>query len=71
MRQVGSPKSSIAYGLGLRSGEAMMLRVSDIDSRRMLIGDDAGGNTTGLRPSRQAAAPIECPGRACEEGTAE
>jgi integrase/recombinase XerD len=36
MRQVGSPKSSIAYGLGLRSGEVMMLRVSDIDSKRML-----------------------------------
>jgi integrase len=28
---------SIAYGAGLRAGEVVMLRVSDIDSKRMLI----------------------------------
>ena len=28
---------SIAYGAGLRAGEVMMLRVSDIDSKRRLI----------------------------------
>jgi integrase/recombinase XerD len=28
---------SIAYGAGLRAGEVVMLRVSDIESKRMLI----------------------------------
>jgi site-specific recombinase XerD len=33
---------SIAYGAGLRAGEVMMLRVSDIDSKRMLIRVEQG-----------------------------
>jgi integrase/recombinase XerD len=33
---------SIAYGAGLRAGEVVMLRVSDIDSRRMLIRVEQG-----------------------------
>lgn len=33
---------SIAYGAGLRGGEVVMLRVSDIDSKRMLIGVEMG-----------------------------
>jgi integrase/recombinase XerD len=33
---------SIAYGAGLRSGEVVMLRVSDIDSQRMLIRAEMG-----------------------------
>jgi integrase/recombinase XerD len=33
---------SIAYGAGLRGGEVVMLRVSDIDSRRMLIRGEMG-----------------------------
>jgi integrase/recombinase XerD len=33
---------SIAYGAGLRVGEVVMLRVSDIDSKRMLIRVEQG-----------------------------
>jgi integrase/recombinase XerD len=33
---------SIAYGAGLRAGEVVMLRVSDIDSKRMLIRVELG-----------------------------
>src|SRR5215470_1374820 len=33
---------SIAYGAGLRAGEVVMLRVSDIDSKRMLIRVEQG-----------------------------
>jgi hypothetical protein len=33
---------SIAYGAGLRGGEVVMLRVSDIDSKRMLIRVEVG-----------------------------
>ena len=33
---------SIAYGAGLRGGEVVMLRVSDIDSKRMLIRVEMG-----------------------------
>ena len=33
---------SIAYGAGLRGGEVVMLRVSDIDSKRMLIRVEQG-----------------------------
>ncbi len=33
---------SIAYGAGLRAGEVMMLRVNDIDSKRMLIRVEQG-----------------------------
>src|SRR5262249_61844355 len=33
---------SIAYGAGLRAGEIVMLRVSDIDSKRMLIRVELG-----------------------------
>ena len=33
---------SIAYGAGLRAGEVMMLRVGDIDSKRMLIRVEQG-----------------------------
>ncbi len=33
---------SIAYGAGLRSGEVVMLRVSDIDSKRMLLRVEQG-----------------------------
>jgi integrase len=33
---------SIAYGAGLRGGEVVMLRVGDIDSKRMLIRVELG-----------------------------
>ena len=33
---------SIAYGAGMRVGEIVMLRVSDIDSKRMLIRVEQG-----------------------------
>jgi site-specific recombinase XerD len=33
---------SVAYGAGLRGGEVVMLRVSDIDSKRMLIRVEMG-----------------------------
>jgi integrase/recombinase XerD len=33
---------SVAYGAGLRGGEVVMLRVSDIDSKRMLIRVEQG-----------------------------
>lgn len=33
---------SIAYGAGLRGGEVVMLRVSDVDSKRMLIRVEMG-----------------------------
>jgi integrase len=33
---------SVAYGAGLRAGEVVMLRVSDIDSKRMLIRVEQG-----------------------------
>jgi len=33
---------SIAYGAGLRGGEVVMLRVSDVDSKRMLIRVEQG-----------------------------
>ncbi|MGD9667802.1 MAG: tyrosine-type recombinase/integrase [Hyphomicrobiaceae bacterium] len=33
---------SIAYGAGLRAGEVVMLRVGDIDSKRMLIRVEMG-----------------------------
>jgi integrase/recombinase XerD len=41
---------SIAYGPGLRAGEVVMLRVSDIDSKRMLIRVEQGKG----RKDRQA-----------------
>jgi integrase len=43
---------SIAYGAGLRAGEVVMLRVSDIDSKRMLIRVEQGKGRK--RPARDA-----------------
>ena len=45
----------IAYGAGLRGGEVVMLRVSDIDSERMLIRVEMGKS---LPPRRRGAARI-------------
>jgi integrase len=43
---------SIAYGAGLRGGEVVMLRVGDIDSKRMLIRVELGKGRKSL-PSRK------------------
>ena len=40
--QLSPKKCGIAYGAGLRVGEIVMLRVSDIDSKRMLIRVEQG-----------------------------
>jgi integrase/recombinase XerD len=48
----------IAYGAGLRGGEVVMLRVSDIDSERMLIRVEMGKS---LPPRRRGAARIAMP----------
>jgi site-specific recombinase XerD len=45
---------SIAYGAGLRAGEVVMLRVSDIDSKRMLIRVEQG---KGLKDRRAMLSP--------------
>src|SRR5262249_13577888 len=41
---------SIAYGAGLRGGEVVMLRVGDIDSKRMLIRVAAANNGAPAQP---------------------
>jgi integrase/recombinase XerD len=48
---------SIAYGPGLRAGEVVMLRVSDIDSKRMLIRVEQGKG----RKDRQAMLSPQLP----------
>jgi integrase/recombinase XerD len=47
---------SVAYGAGLRGGEVVMLRVSDIDSKRMLIRVEMGKG----RKDRYAARKAGC-----------
>src|SRR5262249_25393705 len=44
---------SIAYGAGLRVGEVVMLRVSDIDSKRMLIRVELGVEDHGSTQPRR------------------
>jgi integrase/recombinase XerD len=48
---------SIAYGAGLRGGEVVMLRVSDIDSKRMLIRVELGtpARSRGFRGAHRRA----------------
>ena len=52
----------IAYGAGLRGGEVVMLRVSDIDSKRMLIRVEMGKGRKDrhamLSPQLLAASPM-------------
>jgi integrase/recombinase XerD len=55
---------SIAYGAGLRGGEVVMLRVSDIDSKRMLIRVEMGkGRPRRSRLRQRTATP--CWHRSC------
>jgi integrase/recombinase XerD len=50
---------SIAYGAGLRGGEVVMLRVGDIDSKRMLIRVELGKGRKSL-PSRKRGIGMPC-----------
>jgi integrase/recombinase XerD len=50
---------SIAYGAGLRGGEVAMLRVGDIDSKRMLIRVELGKGRKSL-PSRKRGIGMPC-----------
>ena len=50
---------SIAYGAGLRGGEVVMLRVGDIDSKRMLIRVELGKGRKSL-PSRKRGIGTPC-----------
>ena len=50
---------SIAYGAGLRGGEVVMLRVSDINSKRMLIRVEMGKGRKSL-PSRKRGIGMPC-----------
>jgi integrase/recombinase XerD len=50
---------SIAYGAGLRGGEVVMLRVGDIDSKRMLIRVEMGKGRKSL-PSRKRGIVMPC-----------
>ena len=49
----------IAYGAGLRGGEVVMLRVGDIDSKRMLIRVELGKGRKSL-PSRKRGIGMPC-----------
>ena len=50
---------SVAYGAGLRGGEVVMLRVGDIDSKRMLIRVELGKGRKSL-PSRKRRIGMPC-----------
>src|SRR6201997_226063 len=50
---------SIAYGAGLRGGEVVMLRVGDVDSKRMLIRVELGKGRKSL-PSRKRGIGMPC-----------
>ena len=50
---------SIAYGAGLRGGEVVMLRVGDIDAKRMLIRVELGKGRKSL-PSRKRGIGMPC-----------
>ena len=49
---------SIAYGAGLRAGEVMMLRVSDVDSKRMLIRVEQGKGRKDFAAATRAVARV-------------
>ena len=48
---------SVAYGAGLRAMEVVALKVSDIDSQRMLIRVEQGKGAQGSLRDAVAAAP--------------
>jgi len=55
---------SIAYGAGLRGGEVVMLRIGDIDSKRMLIRVELGKGRKSL-PRRRPGIGMPCCRRSC------